>query len=518
MGIAGNTETFKRTISVERYPISVSWRIPDKEKYGEILTCWAHLYGHEISTNFAEIELINNGSDDIDLTINVDVDEYTSTCSKTITIGPGEKEVFMNPSFNENLADITTTIPVETELTVYACDTSTELFRDTKRVELLPLNYYRWSNRIEGVLVLATPHAEVITDILNEAAEKTPWGAIVGYQNVPGYEKRSVVSLQMKAIYDTIDSYGYKYVSTPTTFSGTEAQRIKTPTQAMNDDCGNCIETSLLFDSCFEAIGFKSNLIFMTGHVFVSCDRWIDDPTHIAMETTTVGYDDFYAAQLQAYETWDDLKYDLMAKQVSVKEIRDIGVLPVPWLDVGGAPSQKKFLIYPNEDSYVVSWKPNDNSGGNNVMLLTYLNLNGESYRMNDYLKFTLSEIPEGSTIKKATLTLYAASNASRTVNVGIYGCLDNSWNEMTITWNNAPISSNELISSQNIVLQETQKYSWDITDYIRNSFSIGKSSVSLVLKQTTEVNSFYEAIGFCAKEKDTTYYYFPTELEVEIH
>ena len=151
-------------------------------------------------------------------------------------------------------------------------------------------------------------------------------------------------------------------------------------------------------------------------------------------------------------------------------------------------------------------------------MLLTYLNLNGESYRMNDYLKFTLSEIPEGSTIKKATLTLYAASNASRTVNVGIYGCLDNSWNEMTITWNNAPISSNELISSQNIVLQETQKYSWDITDYIRNSFSIGKSSVSLVLKQTTEVNSFYEAIGFCAKEKDTTYYYFPTELEVEIH
>ncbi len=190
---SGNTITSKKTIYVERYPVSVNWRIPDAEEYGEILTNWAHLFGNEISTNFAEIEINNDGSDDIDLVIEIDVGDYTNTCSKTITIEPGENEIYINPSFNVNLADISTTIPVEAELSIFALDTDKELFRDTEHIELLPLNYYIWENRIEGVLVLATPHADVITDILDAAAEKTPWGAIVGYQNIPGYEKNNIV-------------------------------------------------------------------------------------------------------------------------------------------------------------------------------------------------------------------------------------------------------------------------------------------------------------------------------------
>ncbi|MCJ7570625.1 MAG: PKD domain-containing protein [Candidatus Thermoplasmatota archaeon] len=58
------------------------------------------------------------------------------------------------------------------------------------------------------------------------------------------------------------------------------------------------------------------------------------------------------------------------------------------------------------------------------------------------YLKFDLSDIPKSATIDYVTLSLYCTYTDDETYGneyVCIYKCTDTSWDEETITWNNAP-------------------------------------------------------------------------------
>ncbi len=93
------------------------------------------------------------------------------------------------------------------------------------------------------------------------------------------------------------------------------------------------------------------------------------------------------------------------------------------------------------------------------------------------YLRFDLSTI-FGSVIS-ATLELYT-SYVSETHNIGIHACSDNSWDELTINYENRPFYDPVALNTT-LVASDSTWYSWTVTDSIQNALNDGKISFSVV-------------------------------------
>lgn len=109
--------------------------------------------------------------------------------------------------------------------------------------------------------------------------------------------QKEIVELQAKAIYETIKQNGMNYVNTTVSFAPGKSQRVKRPSDTIKLKGGNCIDGSVLFASCFEAIGgFEPLIVIIPGHAFVGLRTWVDSNNYIFIETTAVGTSNFEKA------------------------------------------------------------------------------------------------------------------------------------------------------------------------------------------------------------------------------
>ncbi|MDD5936394.1 MAG: hypothetical protein PUC65_12685 [Clostridiales bacterium] len=84
------------------------------------------------------------------------------------------------------------------------------------------------------------------------------------------------VKKQMTAIYAALQSQNIAYLSVPASFENV-GQRIRLPYAVLEQKGGTCLDLSLLYLSCLEAIGLHGILIFIKSHAFVGC--WLEDQT-----------------------------------------------------------------------------------------------------------------------------------------------------------------------------------------------------------------------------------------------
>jgi len=131
--------------------------------------------------------------------------------------------------------------------------------------------------------------------------------------------------------------------------------------------------------------------------------------------------------------------------------------------------------LYPTQDSWVEAEYPNDNHGYD-----TSLRVKSDSRTRRSYLKFDLSSVPNGKTITSVKLYLYCTyADANPSVQVYVHET-DDSWDEASVTWNNAP-AVGSLITS--IPVGGTgQYYCWDVTPYGQTQYS-GDKILSVVVK-----------------------------------
>jgi hypothetical protein len=131
-------------------------------------------------------------------------------------------------------------------------------------------------------------------------------------------------------------------------------------------------------------------------------------------------------------------------------------------------------VFKPVADTYVNSGSPTTNYGGT-----TTLRADG-SPDVHSYLRFNVSGL-SGRTITKARLMLFANSSLSQ----GISGLAvaDNTWGEMTTTYNNAPPLGSVLSTSGAITTG-----TWvtlDVTSYVTGegtfSFAINTASATAI-------------------------------------
>jgi len=171
-------------------------------------------------------------------------------------------------------------------------------------------------------------------------------------------------------------------------------------------------------------------------------------------------------------------------------------------IDPGGAltPGPVTVDIPPEADSMVQSYYPNQNYGS-----ATYWGA-GQSQAPNyvrSYLRFPLTGIPLGKTINYARLYFYVYSIWGTPVVIvytDIHFVSVDTWEELTITWNNKPALSTKLISMTPISTTGWKNY--DITSQVRTEYA-GDGKISLCLKDYREDGAVWE--GWYAYSKEYT-------------
>ncbi|MCJ7570727.1 MAG: PKD domain-containing protein [Candidatus Thermoplasmatota archaeon] len=150
--------------------------------------------------------------------------------------------------------------------------------------------------------------------------------------------------------------------------------------------------------------------------------------------------------------------------------------------------SATTITLNPIEDSYVESDLEVDKNfgGGYSLEVTSGVEIGGDLvYHRVTFLKFDLSDLPSGISINSAKLELYLSSkNVDETFSLPVYYCSDNSWGELTLTYNNKPSWDSNSIDTCYQIAFNGQWYSWTITNAVKNAISNGKLTLVLDLEQ----------------------------------
>ena len=132
---------------------------------------------------------------------------------------------------------------------------------------------------------------------------------------------------QMEAIYLALQKRGYVYNHLAARFFD-GAQRVRLPSESLKQNHGNCIDTSLVFASAFEAIGLNAFLIFSETHAQVGV-RYPDSKKILVLETTDMQSSSFAEAIKSGGHSQTAYKDDPHYAHIYARDARQIGIFPL---------------------------------------------------------------------------------------------------------------------------------------------------------------------------------------------
>lgn len=135
---------------------------------------------------------------------------------------------------------------------------------------LTVLAYDQWAGLAvmpEMAAAFIMPNHPVVARIIREAApylEK--W---TGNPSFDAYQSRNPnrIRHQAAAIYTAIQAYQFTYCVAPASFEEI-GQRVRLPDTVMGNAMGNCMDLTLLYAACLEAVGLHPLVVFLEGHAF----------------------------------------------------------------------------------------------------------------------------------------------------------------------------------------------------------------------------------------------------------
>ncbi|MDO5509591.1 MAG: DUF3320 domain-containing protein [Weeksellaceae bacterium] len=166
----------------------------------------------------------------------------------------------------------------ETETAVVTAQIEREgevLLTENWNLDVHPIEYFGGFVILpELIASYITPNHPYVYKIKRKAIE------ILEKEKLPtsfeGYQRNDPerVLQMLSAIYSAIQSEQIVYSALPPGYE-VSGQRLRLLTTLQNEKFGNCIDLSLLFAACLEAIGLNPLLILTHGHAFVGC--WLHD-------------------------------------------------------------------------------------------------------------------------------------------------------------------------------------------------------------------------------------------------
>ncbi|MHA4894677.1 DUF3320 domain-containing protein [Pedobacter sp. PWIIR3] len=155
-------------------------------------------------------------------------------------------------------------------------------FNGQEQIENFPIEilaYDQWNGISilpEMLAAFITPnHPEISRIIRNAAIILERW---TGNPSFDEYQSRNPdrVRKQMAAIFEAIAEMQLIYCSVPASFEES-GQRIRLADAIFSNKLANCLDLSLLYAACLEAVGIRPLLIITKGHAF--CGAWLIDET-----------------------------------------------------------------------------------------------------------------------------------------------------------------------------------------------------------------------------------------------
>lgn len=147
----------------------------------------------------------------------------------------------------------------------------TLLVSQEEQIELLAYNQWTGYNIMpEIVSAFVTPNQPLISRVIGRAScILSDW---TGRPEFTGYQTQNAnhVKLQMAAIFASLQSEGIIYNAPPASFEST-GQRVRMSNECLEQKMGTCLDLTLLYASCLEAVGLYPLIVFMKSHAFAGC-------------------------------------------------------------------------------------------------------------------------------------------------------------------------------------------------------------------------------------------------------
>ena len=168
-------------------------------------------------------------------------------------------------------------------------------------------------------------------------------------------------------------------------------------------------------------------------------------------------------------------------------------------------PASDAHVIRVTEDVIVVDQSPDANYVdyvGNNGLPI---GLDGIGATGRIWLKFNLTHIPRNTHFTRATVNLFCASGINEDEPLGIYYSENDTWDDATITWNNAPSYDSvpiDVIDSPSTpdMFVTGNWYGWDVTTEVQQVLG-GDGTLSFLLKLVDESSVINSFKSFYSKE-----------------
>lgn len=162
-------------------------------------------------------------------------------------------------------------------LKVEVVESETIICSRTEPISLLARN--EWCGLVSLPEILAAfvlPNDPAVMTILGRASEilreHTGRSAFNSYQD----KNRKRAWEQVAAIYKAIAELGIRYISPPASFENT-GQKVRFPSDILNQRFGTCLDLVLLFAACCEQVGLHPLVLMHEGHAYAGC--WMEERT-----------------------------------------------------------------------------------------------------------------------------------------------------------------------------------------------------------------------------------------------
>jgi hypothetical protein len=184
---------------------------------------------------------------------------------------------------------------------------------------------------------MVTPNDPAVEELIRAAADFTDSGIITsGYGGSLDDEEGKVWD-RLEAIWQAEEEiYQLTYINTWVSYAPGSVQRIRLPSEVLEQRSGNCIELAILYAAVAEAMDLETALIAIPGHAFMAVRTDMENANYYFIETTMIGRATFEeAVELGKQESDEALLHieagDDYYRWVTVQDAREKGILPLPW-------------------------------------------------------------------------------------------------------------------------------------------------------------------------------------------
>lgn len=296
----------------------------------------------------------NEGDEDIsDVKLNITFDpQFARTFTYDISTVPAGQSVEVSPLriilSTEMLFSLTEAVSGTVSFSL--CKDDSELYHKDMPVQLLAFN--EWSGLAfdpELIAAFVTPNHPEIAKVISEASVYLKkWADTTAFS---AYQRQNpnVVKQQMAAVYTALCARKIAYNMPPASFEYL-GQKVRLANTVLETKQGTCLDLSVLYASCLEAVGLHPLIIFINGHAFCGChleeetfaDCATDDVSAIEkriatgaeeillVECTDFASDivDFDKALKHGKDHFNDPSQFIYA--VDIKRTRGSGIRPIP--------------------------------------------------------------------------------------------------------------------------------------------------------------------------------------------